>query len=51
MLASALKYLRKTNTMHFKLTAAFKLKSDSQKILGWQPTDFLDKKGIFRNKQ
>jgi len=40
----------KIKFMHLKSTTSFNLKSDCQKNLGWQPTDFLDKKGITRIK-
>ncbi len=32
--------------MHLTVTTVMNLKSAGQKNLGWQPTDFLDKKGI-----
>jgi hypothetical protein len=41
---------KKIKFMPLQSTTTFNLKSDSQKILGWQPTDFLDKKGITRIK-
>lgn len=33
--------------MYLTVTATLNLKSESNNLLGWQPTDFLDKKGMF----
>jgi len=37
--------------MNINQSAPFNLASDNLNLLGWQPTDFLDKKQVFRNNR